>query len=192
MDGVLADFVGGVLTTLRGLPADTPRDSIRWSFVKREEWEKMDGEFWEGLSPTPEAELIVQAVEDAFGPDNVCILTSPVTTPGCYEGKLAWLRRHFPAYSQRFLVGPMKQFCAAPNHVLVDDHDDNVGRFREAGGMSVLVPQPWNERRGKPLSLALEEIACYRPLPRCPKCQGTGWYQPAPNVRGMFRCDVCR
>jgi hypothetical protein len=94
----------------------------------------------------------VSAAEDTFG-DNVCILTSPCRTAGCTDGKLDWVAKHFPSFQRRVLLGSAKHFCAHPKALLVDDHDENVAEFRRAGGVGLLVPQPWNERRNLPADI---------------------------------------
>jgi hypothetical protein len=59
-------------------------------------------------------------------------------------GKVAWLEKHLPSYSRRFLFGPKKEFCAGPDRLLVDDHDLNTEAFAASGGRTFLVPRQWN------------------------------------------------
>jgi hypothetical protein len=198
LDGVLVDFVSGVFA-LRGLDINGSQDGIRWDFIEDHEWGLMGRSFFAGLRPTPFAFEIINAVETAFGSDNVCILTSPVKTPGCYEGKLDWIRRYLPRFERRILVGAAKEFCANPNSVLVDDYDVNIDKFRRNGGTGILIPQPWNERRGTSLEVALSEIALFGTgraslvpdEPLCSRCNDNGLVQPAPGVRGLVPCPQC-
>lgn len=151
MDGVLSDFVGGACRLHKvPNPYDNP---VNHGKPRIEElvgipavdfFGPMDEAFWAGLDPTPECFKIVAEVEKVFGRNNVCILTSPVRTHGCFEGKLAWIRKHLPQFGRRFLVGPSKEFAAGPHSWLVDDSDANVINFANWGGNAVQVPQPWN------------------------------------------------
>lgn len=153
MDGVLVDFVAGVFRH-RGLP----RVPVQWDFVTPSEWESFGFDFWANLELTPEAGEILRATITAFGLGNICILSSPCKTAGCMEGKLAWLRKHLPSFSRRFLFGPAKEFCAGADTVLIDDSDANVNKFGLAGGHTILVPREWNARRREQPLTAVQEI----------------------------------
>jgi 5'(3')-deoxyribonucleotidase len=150
MDGVIVDFVGGMYK-LAGLPRHygPSADHLYAATVG-----EMGREFWANLKPTPEFTTIIRFVEHNFGMENCCILTSPCPTPGCMDGKRDWLAKYFPYFIQnnRFLMGSCKEFCAEPQAVLIDDHDDNINKFRAAGGLGILVPQPWNSNRGTTLN----------------------------------------
>lgn len=106
--------------------------------------EPMGLDFWASLRPTKDAHLIVRLLENHFGAENICLLTKPVPTPGCQEGKLIWIRHHFPQFLGRYLIGPSKTFCAHPGAVLIDDHEKNVDSFIAAGGQAFLMPAHWN------------------------------------------------
>ncbi len=152
LDGVLVDFVGGALS-LHG--KHVPPSEVRWDFLTQiglepaDFWRPLGRSFWAGLPWTAEGRELLDVVEDVFGPENVCLLTSPCATPGCCEGKLDWVARELPAYRRRVLVGACKHLVAGPGKLLLDDHDANVEAFREAGGSAILVPRPWNDRRAE-------------------------------------------
>jgi hypothetical protein len=150
LDGVLCDFHRGALFA-HGRPASD------YSLFRQGDiaaclgiaptrfWSRLErAEFWAGLEPTPECAAILTAVENQYGPENVCILSSPTLSPGSLAGKYQWIRHHLPAYSRRFLIGPPKHFLARADAVLIDGSDDNVRTFRRAGGWAILVPRPWN------------------------------------------------
>lgn len=149
LDGCLVDFVGGALAThgKRLEPGE-----VRWDFhtqmglTAEQFWAPFGHGFWAGLGWCADGHLILHTCERLFGPENVVLLTSPCDTPGCLDGKLAWVRRELPDYCRRFLIGPPKHLAAAPGKVLVDDHDANVDRFVEHCGQGVLIPRPWNRR----------------------------------------------
>lgn len=155
-DGVLVRFVEGACDLhRRPNPYDDPANWGRYGVeellgISRNDFFGPLGEdFWAGLRPTAECFEIVGAAEEVFGPENVCVMTSPVRTAGCAEGKIRWLRRHLPQFSRRFLIGPEKQFAASPRAWLIDDSDENVDKFRRWGGNAYLVPRPWNSAHGQ-------------------------------------------
>ncbi len=115
-----------------------------WGMDQETFWSVADLDFWKQLPVMPQAHELVAGLERLFGQDNICILSTPSKNLDCVHGKIWWLRKHFNAYGRSFLMGPKKEFCAAPNHVLVDDYDKNVEKFAAAGGHVVLVPRPWN------------------------------------------------
>ena len=153
LDGVLVKFVEGACkfhgktyqTTDLTEPMPWNLEPL-WGMTGAQLWEPLGYEFWANLEPYEHMHEFVDALEAKFGTDNICLLTSPVRTAGAIEGKIDWIRKHLPQYRRRFLVGPKKQFCASPHHLLVDDNEDNERSFKEAGGHTFLVPAAWNRR----------------------------------------------
>lgn len=151
MDGVVSDLNGGACR-LHGVsdPYNNHDNHGNYGIQKLmgipapEFWGAMGREFWANLEPTPHMKEYVNLLVKAFGGENICLLTSPVLTEGCYEGKMDWIRKHLPAFRRQFLVGPSKNFCAHPGSLLIDDCEKNVLEFRDAGGNAFLVPGPWN------------------------------------------------
>ena len=173
LDGVLADFTGGMCRAHGRSNPWTESESAGvyaldklWGMTPAEFWRPADSEhFWAELEPTPEAFVLVRALEENVGAKNVAFLSSPNLALSCMAGKLRWIRQHFPDYSRRFLFGPRKEFCAgSPAHLLIDDHDSNVQDFRMAGGTAVLFPRPWNMLSGTERSLdhVLEAVRRWR------------------------------
>ena len=158
LDGVLVDFIGGVTKLHRKTYPHHPHDpatqheQMPWDIEPIFEmsapdlWAPLGREFWATLQPLPHFKAFLGTLEAHFGPDKICILTSPPKTDGAIDGKRDWIRKHLPDYRRRFLVGPAKEFCAGERHVLVDDHEANIAKFRDAGGHGFLVPAPWNNR----------------------------------------------
>lgn len=151
MDGVLVDFVAGACQVHRSTLYLEPH-LVTWDFWKTmghteaEFWAPMGFNFWADLNWTSEGSELLKRIEDIFG-ENVVLMTSPCDTIGSVEGKVEWIRRNCPTYSRRFFVGPPKHLTAAPSKLLVDDSDDNISKFKAAGGQAVLVPRPWNASR---------------------------------------------
>lgn len=147
LDGVLADFVRGACA-LHRVPDPFLKEENLGSYMIQEMidiygsrfYDPMGKAFWANLPLTKYAKRIVTILEDYYGSDNICILTSPVRTDGCIDGKMDWIRRHFPQYGRRFLIGPVKDFCASPDSILFDDYAENTANFRAAGGNAFLVP----------------------------------------------------
>jgi len=114
-------------------------------FTTAEFWESIPRNFWANVPKSRECDSLLRTCAWSVGPKNVCILSSPTLDPDCMAGKLEWIQRTMPTWLHRqFLVGPCKQFCAGPRSLLIDDGDHNIEAFREAGGMTFLIPRPWN------------------------------------------------
>lgn len=153
LDGVIVDFVRGVLTFHN---SGTKYQDIRWNLEKQvrpdltapEFWETLGYDFWLSLPFTPFGQALVKNLIRMVGTDNICVCTSPCRTIGSIEAKIEWIRQNLPELQRKFMVTPVKQFAASPDRILIDDNDDNCRKFEEAGGKSVLIPQPWNARIG--------------------------------------------
>lgn len=165
MDGVLADFVGGIARAHGRPDPYTSKSSFGvfdierlWGMTSKEFWFPADSlEFWAGLSPTPEAFPLVSLCQSLVGRHNIAILTSPSSSVQCIPGKRQWIDRYFPQYASRMIFGSAKQFLAAPHRILIDDRDSNVDSFIMAGGPAILLPRLWN-RKWDRASTPLERI----------------------------------
>lgn len=152
LDGVLADFVGGVCRKFgKPDPYTRPEAQGEWGIEKllgiepAAFWEPLGEEFWANLSPTHDWHSILSAAVAAAGdPANVALLTSPCETPGCLEGKKAWIANWLPEYRRSTIFCSRKDLIAGPGKVLIDDSDANVRAWEGAGGTAVLVPRHWN------------------------------------------------
>ncbi len=153
MDGVLADFIGGLCDWYGVLnPYLQEKNKGEWDIVKllnrketeRDFWEELGLNFWANLPKTPEADGLVRLLKDRYGLENLCILSRPCMTPGCLEGKFQWIKEHFPDFQRRFLFGTVKDMVARHDTLLIDDYPKNVKAFARAGGSAILMPRPWN------------------------------------------------
>lgn len=166
IDGVLADFIAGAACLHRQDPASVRTWDFfgQWGLTASDFWTPMGYDFWVNLPLTVEAREVVERCEKTVAPANVCLLTSPCETAGCLEGKRDWVRKHFPQFTRRCLIGAAKEFCASPESLLVDDHDKNCDAFTAAGGAACLFPRPWNANHSSAnwpivaLQKALEEF----------------------------------
>lgn len=160
MDGVPADYYAGIC---RAFAPDVPAWPYRcrpgdWNFFTGDPLNLtnelvapvMGHGFYQGLDLLPDARAIVAHAESLAGdPERVYFLSSPWDTPGCDEGKREWVRKHFPGYFRRTLIGSCKEACAYTGAVLFDDSPANCEKFVAAGGYACLVPRPWNDRHAE-------------------------------------------
>lgn len=159
MDGVLVNYVAGVCRAFGVAHRPYPFPRGDWDFFAHPPLSKsaddvapvMDHDFYAGLDWLPDGEEIVSRSEKKVGAANVYLLTAPWDTPGCYDGKLDWVRTHLPRYARRVLVGTPKEACSFPGAVLLDDSESNGRKFASAPdpGTAVLVPRPWNARHAE-------------------------------------------
>lgn len=161
LDGVLCDFVTGICAAHNSPNVyDNPANAGKYAMEEllglsaTQFWKPCDEAFWAGLPRMRDFQQILSLVEDAFGQENVCLLTSPSVNEGCATGKIRWIYEHLPAYKRRFLIGPPKHFCAHDGAVLIDDYDTNIAKFQAAGGHAIIVPRRWNSMHdvGEPLN----------------------------------------
>ena len=158
LDGVLADFHGGAyrlhnITNPYTNPAHLGSYHIEnmVGMSRTKFYGPMGADFWANLEPTAECFDIVRLAEEIFGPENVGIITKPILTPGCYDGKLAWVNRYLPQYANRMSASGAKAFFSAkPWAWLVDDAETNIDEWSTAGGNVVPVPRPWNRWYAQP------------------------------------------
>jgi hypothetical protein len=156
MDGVLVDFVTPVLEA-HNLTDYDPQGE--WDFcklypmTKQEFWAPISSaEWWENLSPDPDINFFMHLTEKHFRR----IVSSPSGCEGAMIGKQRWVKKYIPHLAPAILTGE-KWLLAGWDTLLIDDRDDFVDGFREAGGMAVLVPRPWNSNRGLDLRTHVEK-----------------------------------
>ena len=79
------------------------------------------------------------------GTSTFFIASSSVIDPDALAGKLEWIHRNMPSWIwRRYVFTEHKYLLAAPDALLIDDHQGNCEEFEAAGGQSILVPRPWN------------------------------------------------
>jgi hypothetical protein len=158
MDGVLFDFAKAALKLhcpngwrhiLETYPKGLWEMAELMDITVKEFWDKINEvgwRFWAGLEAYPWAMPLYNGLKEL---GDVVLLSSPSRDPNCLKGKVMCLQNFFMegADFRDFIFAPssLKRYLAAPDRILVDDNDDNVRNFREAGGHAVLVPQPWNQ-----------------------------------------------
>ncbi len=153
LDGTLVDFYASALP-LQGCPNlyDDPANLGRYraqeilGISNSKFWAPIDTDpdFWISMPKTAEADEIVAFASERFGLENIAILTAPSLSPSCVPGKRRWVEKNYPALAQRIIYTAAKELCAGAGNVLIDDSDEMVDNFQEAGGVGVSVPRAWN------------------------------------------------
>jgi len=155
MDGVLCNFVGGVAELF-----DTTEEELyrKWEpgvydvciplgITVEEMWRRVTCEgakFWADLKPFSWTKELWELCNQTAP---TVILTSPSQDPHSLTGKSMWMNKHLvsrDAVFRKFLVGPAKEFCAARDHILIDDSNENCSKFYDEGGFPIHFPQIWN------------------------------------------------
>jgi len=168
MDGVLSDFVDGMLTAhdcwieakgkdvwfirhKSGARLKWPQGEYRLDRVLNMPgsrfWKPADYTFfWETLPLMRDGIKMINRLPDPY------ILTSPSLSPASASGKMIWIRRYLPNLYRRLLIVPApEKYLLAEGNLLIDDSDVNCSRWGVAGGQAILWPQWWNTAYSFPL-----------------------------------------
>ena len=150
VDGVLANFRKGIHNTF-AKPYDYPTLSPKWTFW--DDWPDVTFEmvntaciipFWVDLEWMHDGDDILTAIEYKYAPA-IYLLTTPMPNVQSSTGRWLWIKNHISMYYKRTIITQApKHLLARPDTLLIDDKDENVDGFREAGGKALLVPRPWN------------------------------------------------
>ncbi len=143
MDGVIVDLQCP-LKDMHNFDVNLAFHRHELQLTEEQLWGKTDAGWWAGLPWMPDGRGILAVCEDAVGPENVIICSTPANWPGSADGKLRWIREQMPNYARRFVLTPNKSCCANARTLLIDDYASNCLAFRQAGGASLLCPRPWN------------------------------------------------
>lgn len=142
MDGVLADFDGGMLKLCGRQPLDqsnkTPADDdALWAAVR-----KVDN-FYDKLEPMPGALEMFKTLYEKYG--SRCEILSGIPKPKrgittSREDKIAWVRRYLSEDMVINLVyrAEKKDYVKGPGCILIDDLGINIEEWNAAGGTGVL------------------------------------------------------
>lgn len=154
LDGVLADFFGGVCRLLDRDPGPPTSDmGLARHFDMDDDafWRRIDDAghtFWAELEPYPWThELLAIAGKIVGSKGFVVIATSPTWHGSSAHGKMEWMDKYVGAGShfRDFMIGTHKHLLAhSTKQMLIDDRPGQVEKFDEAGGRAILWPMPWN------------------------------------------------
>jgi FMN phosphatase YigB (HAD superfamily) len=152
LDGVLADWVGGVID-LFGRDRDyvfrhwTSGDySVEKALNVTTErlWNRINqqgSDWWAHLDRFHWNQDLLSLIIDTTAAAS--ILTSPGDCVHAYNGKRIWADRHVPGFALH--LTSEKQLLAKPSSLLIDDSGRNCEEFIAAGGNAILFPQHWND-----------------------------------------------
>lgn len=146
IDGVMADWLGGVCKLLSIDDSDETvrqtimNDGLQAIVSKKDMWKAVDkaGEdWWASLQLFSWSRDLWNYCRDLSNGE-VYFLTAPSHRSSCLAGKHTWIRRNFK--TDRFVITSHKHLCATQNSVLIDDRENKVNSFTEAGGTGLLFP----------------------------------------------------
>ena len=143
MDGVLADFFGGV-EKLYGVQHWKQLSSDKTKDLKQEVINRITGtDFFATLPEFPTADQLIAIVKKFTG-GSFSILTSPLR--GDHEVsskyKKIWIEQHIETPEQTIITGRKESYAknkasGTPN-ILIDDRPVNIERWQNAGGYGIL------------------------------------------------------
>jgi 5'(3')-deoxyribonucleotidase len=157
LDGVLADFDGGLHTALGCYfcydlwPYEYGPAGWDWYHelgLTLEDVDKLcDFDFWANLHWMPDGHDILRTVLGHT--DTVTLITTPMPNVMSASGKVEWVRRNIPSREHGMMICLGDKTCSGlpsiPDAVLIDDCQENVDKWHEQGGQAILVPRPWND-----------------------------------------------
>lgn len=141
MDGVLTDFdrmfyeTAGITSEefRKKHPDDAPNDVLLWETI-----DKQGGlNFWSHMYWTSDGKMLWEYIKNK----NTEILSAPSKTIPEHSklGKKLWCGRFLGKTVPLNLVrASEKQMFAKPHHILIDDMEKNIERWKKAGGIGIL------------------------------------------------------
>lgn len=154
-DGVLADFVGAVMTRVWQEGHACPKlqhfthlnlrkcDLTSGQLMAIREWQLTPGTA-AGMKWLPEAKMAISYLK-CFG-DVTCLTAPWVESPTWVQDRYDWLQPVFKEEEVIFCNSKYKPFVAGD--VLIEDDADTLRRwmYYNRSGIGILVNQPWNEK----------------------------------------------
>ncbi len=132
MDGVLVNFEQGYndLTQEKAPGFNSTYDKPKfWSAIN-----KAGAKFWANLPWMPGTEDTLWKHIKKFNPT---LLTAPSLDPSSKLGKQEWVDKHIPGTPIIFKQAKDKKDLAKPNAILIDDREDNIKSWVDAGGIGI-------------------------------------------------------
>jgi hypothetical protein len=158
MDEMYSKWTKGIYSVSAGL--NIPSIDIWKAAGKRSE----DKNFWAELPEYPWAKELWEKCNDLA---DTAILTAPIWScpelvPACLSGKGMWMQKFTgnPKFD-KYHITQAKQDCARWDRILIDDREENIAKFTEAGGKGILFPYHGNRLhhlKDNPLPVVFEEL----------------------------------
>ena len=150
VDGVLADFVGGTIRTLRSVGVDLSREDVTAMDIFKGDKAleaafkhklSTEGGFCSRLEPLHGAAEFVERARDVY---DVVIVTAPYDVVGWCDERIAWIQAHLGLPRSSVVFAHRKELVAGD--ALVEDSARNASKWAKAHpeGSAILVDQPWN------------------------------------------------
>ncbi len=152
MDGVLCNF----RARFEHFTGMNPRQ-YEDRFGKNQFWNLIDNEvglvFWSKMEWTPTGQMLWNFIK----PYNPQLLTSPSRANESRLGKNIWVKDHLnPQPKVNFRRAKEKQDFANENSILIDDREDTIERWNNAGGIGIHHPE--NTTNLNPILDKLKEL----------------------------------
>ena len=131
LDGVLTDFNGRFRELIGHDPQEFEKKygSELFYLAIEEHGEK----FWSEMNWLIDGKQLWNYVKHL----SPSILTRPIEHESCYSGKVLWLNNNLGKGIQ-YVIDKDKAKYANENALLIDDNEENVRKFIEAGGQAIL------------------------------------------------------
>jgi len=142
MDGVLTDFE----RRFEQFAGVTPEEFIAQKTIEfgkskatEQFWSLIDNQigvrYWAGMTWMPEGEKLYNYIKK----HKPTILTSPSRDESSRIGKGVWIKRNTPNTPYKFGFGASgKEKFATPTSILIDDREDNIQSWKQAGGIGII------------------------------------------------------
>ena len=130
MDGVLVDFNQG-FKDLTGIDLGNEHrtDDNFWDPINDAGYD-----FWYNLKWMPDGDKLWEFIK----PYNPKLLSAPSRQNESRVAKHDWVERELPGTQLILRSAKHKKDFAEPNAILIDDRDDNINGWIEAGGIGIL------------------------------------------------------
>ena len=129
LDGVLVDFSKGYLDlTGIDLKGQFRKDKTFWDPIN-----KAGYDFWINLEWMEDGKELWKYIEK-YDPD---ILSAPSKENDSRVAKHDWVKRELPGAHLILRSMEHKKDFAAPDAILIDDNEENVNNWEDAGGIAI-------------------------------------------------------
>jgi 5'(3')-deoxyribonucleotidase len=160
MDGVLTDFTKAACK-VHGYDGYVPTRfnffKYEWGMSTMDFWHKIDRtpNFWLELEKFPWTDDLLEYLRKNKHEYTIC--TSPSLSSSAVFQKVEWMRQHISPHFKDFLIGHQKYLMSNPNHLLIDDYEENCNKHK---GPYILFPCSTNRNRHitDPLTYAIDRI----------------------------------
>jgi len=167
VDGVMADFHGGILKLIKelfGLEL-TIEDFKNWDYTSALESERKKTilrkeitrpGFLANLEPYPGTEEAIKKLQKLG--DVICVTSPNHTVPTWIPERYWWLEHHFKIFPKNVILSGLKYLI--DGDIMVDDHPDNVSswRYRRPNKKGLLWDRPYTKEAEQPRISSWDEL----------------------------------